>query len=459
MDATQLAQRAAKNAWWPTDGRILVAVSTGVDSMVLLHLLEQLQSTGLVLGVAHVNHQLREAAIAEAQFLTQYCQTHDLPLYVARWENPAVTNIEAQARDFRYAFFKKIMREEGYSCLVTAHHLEDQVETMLMKMVRTGEVFASSGMRRTQPFGSGTFVRPLLDDSKDDILAYAKKHQLIYYEDETNQSDCYQRNRLRQQVLPTIKAENPQALAHFQQISDQLVLLEAWLAEQQVLWRQAAVTFCENYLVIDLAWYQQRTQTEQTYFLADVVKLGQEKYGLGISSKQSRQVQKLLAQKKSQWRIDLADGWEFSRQYEQLFLQKKAEPLISLQKISLVTNQGVYLTKKQWIGLFLPGQEKIPEKVKHWSEYRQTIALNLNFELTLRKRQPGDRIALTPNLTKRVSRYLIDQKIPLNQREAAWILIDENQTVFAVLPYVLSYLSIPQETDKIHYVLLYKYEK
>lgn len=459
MDAKQLAQRVTKNAWWPKNARLLVAVSTGVDSMVLLHLLEQLQSTGLVLGVAHVNHQLREAAVAEAQFLTQYCQTHDLPLYVATWENPALTNIEAQARDFRYAFFKKIMTEEGYTYLVTAHHLEDQVETMLMKMIRTGEVFASSGMKRTQPFGPGSFVRPLLDDSKDEMLAYAKKHQLTYYEDETNQSDCYQRNRLRQQVLPTIKAENPQALAHFQQISEQLLLLEAWLAQQQALWRQAAVTFVENYLVIDLAWYQQRTLTEQTYFLADVVKLSQEKYGLGISSKQSQKVQELLTKNKSQWRIDLADGWEFSRQYQQLFLQKKAKGLEGMQKIPLATNQGVYLTDRQWVGLFLPGQEKIPEKVKHWSEYRQIIALNLNFELTLRKRQPGDRIALTPNLTKRVSRYLIDQKIPLNQREATWILSDENQTILGVLPHMFSYLSIPRETDKLHYVLLYKYEK
>ena len=170
-------------------------------------------------------------------------------------------------------------------------------------------------------------------------------------------------------------------------------------------------------------------------------------------------MQKLLAKKKPQWRIDLTDDWEFSRQYEQLLLQKKKQIQASEGVFSLKQNQGIYLTEDQWVGLFLPGQEKIPEKVKDWSEYRQTIKLDLTKELTLRKRQPGDRIALSSSLTKRLSRYLIDQKIPQNKREDAWVLCDENETILALLPYMLSYLSIPKETDKIHYVLLYKYQK
>ncbi|MGI6155741.1 MAG: tRNA lysidine(34) synthetase TilS [Enterococcus lemanii] len=459
MDPEQIAQKAATHAWWPTNGRVLVAVSTGVDSMVLLHLLEQLRPTGLTIGVAHVNHQLRAASMAEARFLTEYCHDRELPFYMATWEDPAVRNIEAQARDFRYAFFKKIMAEEAYPCLVTAHHLDDQVETMLMKMIRTGEVFASSGMQLEQPFNNGKLIRPLLHTPKETIIAYAQKNQLIYYEDETNQSDCYQRNRLRQQVLPALKLENPQAFAHFQQISEQLLRLEEWLAQQQAIWREEAVVFFEDSITIDLTWYAQKSTTEQTYFLADIIKQGQEKFNLTISHKQIQQVQKLLAKKKPQWRIDLTDDWEFSRQYEQLLLQKKKQIQASEGVFSLKQNQGIYLTEDQWVGLFLPGQEKIPEKVKDWSEYRQTIKLDLTKELTLRKRQPGDRIALSSSLTKRLSRYLIDQKIPQNKREDAWVLCDENETILALLPYMLSYLSIPKETDKIHYVLLYKYQK
>ncbi|MDG4869924.1 tRNA lysidine(34) synthetase TilS, partial [Guyparkeria sp. 1SP6A2] len=90
---------------------ILIAVSTGVDSMVLLHLLEQ---AGLNLGVAHVDHQLRKESKAEAEFLRNYCKRHKLPFYLKVWQQPAKKNIEASARRVRYAFFEEIMEAENY---------------------------------------------------------------------------------------------------------------------------------------------------------------------------------------------------------------------------------------------------------------------------------------------------------------------------------------------------------
>ncbi|MFC7055664.1 tRNA lysidine(34) synthetase TilS [Enterococcus alcedinis] len=180
MLVDQVQKIAIDNHLWHNESRVLIAVSTGLDSMVLLHVLQELTNTGLTIGVAHVNHQLREVSIKEEAFIADYCHKEKIPFYTQRWQVPAKGNIESQAREFRYDFFKEIMEKYHYDVLVTAHHQEDQVETILMKMVRTGDLFASQGIVLTQVFGSGRLVRPLLYHSKETLRQYAQEHQLIF---------------------------------------------------------------------------------------------------------------------------------------------------------------------------------------------------------------------------------------------------------------------------------------
>ena len=118
-----------------TDQKVLLAVSTGVDSMVLLHLVEKLNVT---IGVIHIDHQLRPESKIEAEFLQSYCKSHHLPLYTKVWEQPAEKNVEAEARKVRYNFFEAVMKQEKYDLLLTAHHGDDQLETLLMRLTRGG---------------------------------------------------------------------------------------------------------------------------------------------------------------------------------------------------------------------------------------------------------------------------------------------------------------------------------
>lgn len=459
MLVEKVRKLALEQALWQPNTRILIAVSTGVDSMVLLDVMEQLKKTGVEIGVAHINHHFREQSQEEEAFLAGYCREHQLPFYCEQLTVTLISNVEAQARDFRYAFFEKIMKEQQYDVLLTAHHSDDQTETMLMKMIRTGELFASQGIVLNQSFGPGRLVRPLLYQSKSELLDYAHQHQLRYFEDETNATLEYQRNRLRHQVLPLFKEENPQVLAHFQQLSEQIQLVESWVNQAQAQWEKEAMLITPQRLTIDLAWYKKRPEMEQTFFLADVGKKAQQLFDLPISKKQLKQVEKLLKTTNSQWTLDLVADWQVVRRYEKLLLQKREQNRAIAKAQTLILGEGVFLSEKEWLGLFLPGEEKILEKVKDWSEFRQEVVLESVKGLTVCKRQAGDRISLTPYLTKKISRYFIDQKIPMNQRETSWVLKDENKKVLAILPFVLSYLSIGKETDKIHYVLLFKYQK
>lgn len=460
MLVDQVQKIAIDNHLWHNESRVLIAVSTGLDSMVLLHVLQELTNTGLTIGVAHVNHQLREVSIKEEAFIADYCHKEKIPFYTQRWQVPAKGNIESQAREFRYDFFKEIMEKYHYDVLVTAHHQEDQVETILMKMVRTGDLFASQGIVLTQVFGSGRLVRPLLYHSKETLRQYAQEHQLIFFEDETNQTLNYQRNRLRHQVLPVIKSENEQSFAHFQQLSEQIQELDGWLSQQQKNWFAQNVQAGFEELTIDLDWYARVSPFERKYFLKEVVRFAQVTWQLVISKKQLDKMMTLLDQQgKPQWQIDLVEGWHFSRRYGELHLKKNQTKSIKQQARTIALGQSFFLAEDQWVGFFPVGEEKIPEKVKLWSEFRQGFCVDSVQSLVLRKREPGDRFLLNKQLRKKVSRYFIDQKTPLEERDKAWLVVDPENKVIGILPYTLSYLSIMEETDKIHYVLLFKYKK
>ena len=440
-----------KQLWQPTD-RLLVAVSTGVDSMVLLHLLTQLHVS---FGVVHVNHQLRAASAKEAFFLTEYCQMRQIPFYQTRWEQPATTGMEAAARKFRYTFFKKIMKQHQYSVLLTAHHSDDQMETILMKLIREGNFFSSSGIRLNQPFGSGSLVRPLLTTTKAEIRTYSQENHVPYFEDETNTSLAMQRNRLRSQVLPVLKKENSQAMQHFQQWSEQTIWAQEIIAEQQQQWLAKYLKVDNEGYHFDVTHYLHLSEAKQYFFIQAIKQQLQQEQEIALTEKQIQQLMELLVGP-SQGTLTLAKRWQVKKTYQHITIAPKKEKQASEAAFRLKMGESQFLSEDEWIGVFLVGEEKIPEKVKLWSEYRQDLAVNFPSVTILRKRRNGDKIALTPHLTKKISRIFIDQKIPNEKREEAWILTNEQDEILGVIPYAFSYLSITKETDKIHYVLLYR---
>ncbi|MGH1648253.1 tRNA lysidine(34) synthetase TilS [Enterococcus gilvus] len=422
--------------------KILIAVSAGVDSMVLLHLLEQRK---LKIGVAHINHQLRKESKAEAAFLRAYCEKQQIPFYLKVWEKPAEKNVEAEARNVRYGFFKEIMQKEKYDLILTAHHGDDQLETLLMRLTRGGSLAGHEGIARQQRFGNGILLRPLLLFSKESLYDYAEKENIPYFEDETNTSQDYFRNRIRQNVVPELKAENPQVLLHAQQFHQQLTWANQLINE----------TLKENLRNVEFdgqRWsFSYETLPQEAgaryYFLSSFFQQASEQKTLAVSQRQLFLLLDKMEDFTSQWLIDIGNNWQFVRRYQHFYLEQKS--LVDKEVLYLDEGEEAELSDGARIAL------RKSSEASNKEGYQVFLPATVNLPLKIRKREAGDRIQLSGRLKKRINRYFIDKKIPTDARDRAWVVEDSAGEIVALLPFVNSYLSITTETDRIHYILDY----
>lgn len=407
----------------PSD-TVVVAVSTGVDSMVLLTLLQRLPVAHRPkLIIAHVDHQLRQQSQVERQFITMYCQQHGLPLEVTAWPlamHPA-TGIEAAARDFRYAFFEQVMKKTHATTLVTAHHANDQAETILMKLIRGGDLAQLLGIRSEQSFGPGRLVRPLLRIDKATLLAYAQANHLIWYEDETNQTDEVLRNRIRHQVLPELQRENPALLAHVQSYADQLSqLLTIGHERVSQLLNQVLI----NPMTGRLSVFLTLTNNQQSALLTAWFK----QRGLVVTAAYVKMAQQLLTNSvKPQGEVDLHSGIKLIKRYQTFSLleaTKLAENSQSERRIVLVFNQWVQFTPQMALKL----------SHRHFESEQSAIEMALalqpdDFPLVVRPARLHDQIRLTSGGHKTVRRILIDRKLTVEERQHQWVVTTAGEEV------------------------------
>ena len=195
----------------PRGGTILCAVSGGRDSVCLLHYLCSLREKyGFNVAAAHYNHQMRPTAQRDQDFVTELCRTLDVPLYVGTGDVYAIAKerglgVEETGRVLRYAYLNEVADTIGAQRIATAHHQDDQAETVLLNLLRgTGP----EGLRGI-PAVRGRLIRPLLDTPREEIEAYLTEYGLGHVEDETNASLAFTRNRLRKIVMPELEKIHP----------------------------------------------------------------------------------------------------------------------------------------------------------------------------------------------------------------------------------------------------------
>ena len=196
------------NAQLKAGDYIVIGLSGGPDSMVLLdHLLKLRERCAVKIVCAHVHHNVRKESDEEAKLIKGYCLMHDVIFEMTKLE--AVQHFsEAFGHEKRYAFFEQIIRKYHAKYLFTAHHGDDLIETILMRIVRGSTPKGYTGFGAVTNGKKYTILRPLVFYNKEDILEYAKENKIPYFVDKTNDDINYTRNRFRKYVLPILKKEN-----------------------------------------------------------------------------------------------------------------------------------------------------------------------------------------------------------------------------------------------------------
>ena len=188
---------------------IVVGCSAGPDSMALVDMLLKVREKySLSLIVAHVNHNLRKQSVQEEEYLRNYCEKHHI-----MFEGMVITeygddNFHNEARNIRYDFFEKVVYKYHAQYLMTAHHGDDLVETILMRITRGSNLNGYSGFKKVVDMEGYQIVRPLLVYTKQELEEYDKINHVMYYIDSSNAKDKYTRNRYRKYVLPFLRTYN-----------------------------------------------------------------------------------------------------------------------------------------------------------------------------------------------------------------------------------------------------------
>jgi len=200
---------------------IIVGVSSGPDSMCLIEILKK-ETNNII--CCHINHNVRDESKKEEEYLKNYCKENNIIFECYKIESYHENNFENEARKKRYSFYKKTLAKYNSKYLFLAHHGDDLIETVLMKIVRGSNIEGYAGIKEVSNLGDFSIIRPLLNYTKDDILEYNKNNNIKYFIDKSNLDNTYTRNRYRNNLLPFLKKED--AIVHKKFLKYSKTLLE-----------------------------------------------------------------------------------------------------------------------------------------------------------------------------------------------------------------------------------------
>lgn len=414
---TKFIQQVKNNNFFNSQDCLLVAVSGGSDSMALLNLLLCLpHSLRGTIEVATVDFALRPQSSDEVNLVRQFCQQHQIPFHTTQWRHDDdLEAMEVKARHFRYNFFAHIMQQRHLNKLVTAHQSDDQVETILMKLIRSGNIWESKGILPQRSFTQGELIRPLLIFSKVELTNYLKRQHIKFAVDESNFQNITMRNRLRNQVLPLLRHENPQLNQHLAVFAAQNQTLQQIVLNYFQQLATMAVQAKSNGWQIDLVTLKQLQPPEVALFVQFVV---HQKLSFDLNNRQLQQVQFLL--QRSQAHLDLKAGWTIDKSYQKLIIQPVKINNSAPDLINLPLDKPV----------FANGQQKITIKQVTKKNSRTFYFDKIPQNIILRRRQAGDNLRLLNGQHQKLKKRLIDLKIPQIQRDQLKILVFDDQIVW-----------------------------
>ena len=395
---------------------VVVACSGGPDSMCLLSLVNEIKNElNLKIIVAHVNHKLRVESEEEKEMVENYSKENNLIfelLEINKYTNNKFSEDDARKR--RYDFFDELIKKYNAKILLTAHHGDDLIETILMRLTRGSNLSGYIGIKMINKNDEYKILRPLLSTTKDNILDYLNKNNIPYRIDKTNEELEHTRNKYRHYILPFLKKENNKVHEKYLKFSKELIEYDNFVNTY----------IRNNNFIVDNSIIINKIKGESDFIkrkaLELLIKEIQKDDIFDISDEQMKNLMKLYTLDNKE--IDLNNNYQGINSYGKILILKKNSEILNKVLIDKDMKLSDYY--------FYYNDETKKDNTN------SCILLNSNeikLPLYIRSFANGDRIVVKNlNGSKKVSDIFIDNKVPKHKRSTYPILVDANNTILWV---------------------------
>ncbi|WP_334056063.1 tRNA lysidine(34) synthetase TilS [Polaribacter sp. P097] len=405
-----------KNFPFLKDKKLLIAISGGLDSVVLTHLFHQLNIAEIAL--THCNFKLRnEASDLDEEFVHKLSQITSNQIFIKSFQTEKISenqkkSIQITARELRYNWFHELIDEHQLDYILTAHHADDNLETFLINLTRGSGLDGFTGI----PAINGNIVRTLLPFSRSEILNFAKSNNIEWREDASNASIKYVRNKIRHKVIPVLKEINPSLLESFSNSIHHLKEV------QEIV----------NDKIVDVT--KQSVVKEKESIKIDIQKIKE------LANPKAYLYQILKEYHFTEWNdvYHLLDSQSGKAVYSKTHRLLKDRSFLILSKLENNTNE-VYRITENDVLISQPLNLNFQEVTEIKPQNKHSIYVDkdlLNYPLYLRKKQNGDYIYPSGMQgKKKLSKYFKDEKFSLLDKENTWLLCNAENAIVWVIGY------------------------
>lgn len=416
------------NTLWNKEDKIAIALSGGVDSIVLFHLLvTEYKDSYKELVVFHINHGLREESYEEAEFVEKFVKDFDVKFYkeelnMSDLERDSHTSEEMLARELRYQAFNKMAKSEGVTKLLTAHHKNDKVENILMRLLTGRSIDHSLAICEEIEMAGLTIYRPLLNSLKAELEEYAKEKNLHYYVDATNFDTDYTRNNIRHNIVPLLNDINSGSF-------DNLINFANYYQNINNNLKKAILSNKDNYIFsrdedkISLVKdkFLELNEEEMYFLLKDLIT---DELGVfDVKQKAIFDVVSSLKKNSGNKSYDLKNNLKIISQYETLYIHKIEKKCYN-DKIEIIIDKIC----ENSVYEFYQNKFIISTDAKD-----SEIGFNKSeLPLLITTKKEGDRVR-RGEINKKLSRIFIDEKVPKELRDTLPVIRNNKGEVLGVL--------------------------
>lgn len=396
---------------------IILGNSGGPDSMCLLTILLSIRKKiKLNIVCAHVNHNVRSESAAEKDFLMNYCHDNDVLFEAMKIEKYGDDNFHNQARKIRYNFFNDLVVKYDANYLMTAHHGDDLIETVLMRIVRGSTLKGYSGFSKIIDNGTFKTIRPLVFVTKSDILKFNEENNIPYVIDKSNFKGKYTRNRYRMNILPFLKEEDSKVHEKFIKFSQTLEEYDEFINSE--IKKSIDKVYKNN--KIDIKFYKELNPLIQKKIIYYILENIYKDNLMTINDKHVKLIMDLLNSKTANAKICLPHNIEVYKAYDEVYFSKEIKEIINYE-IELIKFANLPNGHRL---------EVIDEIDSNNNDVCRIDTAEVSFPLYVRTRKFGDKMFLKKiNGYKKVKDIFIDCKVPARDRDKWPIVVDSKDRI------------------------------